>query len=288
MSRHCSFAPFLPATLAQLRWYLDAPFHILTFPVGIELSALAALAWIFGCIALWRINRGLLLVLTFPAVLTLFASALHKYPFQGRLLLFLVPLILMCIGEGTTAMIEAAKQAMPPFRIVFLTLLFLHPSFEAAYHLAVPRKKQEVKRLIPQLKNRFRKGDTLYVYRGTRGIFSYYYHLERLHHIEPIFGAPIKPGSWFSVMEEVDKLQGRSRVWFLFSNVNHAERVEIEEVFIACLNRVGKKLESFQDKGASLYLYDLRPGGVADREAMMGTTAPVGPCHWEDGLPAGA
>src|SRR5438046_5440867 len=112
----------------------------------------------------------------------------------------------MCIGEGTTAMIEAAKQAMPSFRIVFLTLLFLHPSFEAAYHLAVPRKRQEVKTLIPQLKNRFWKGDALYVYRGTRGIFSYSYHLERLHHIQPIFGAPINPPSVFSMIDETTEM----------------------------------------------------------------------------------
>ena len=262
--RRDAFAPFPPTSLAQLRWYVDTPFHIFTFPGGFDLPDVAALAWIFGCIAFWRKNRARLLVLIVPALLTWLASTLHEYPFQGRLLLFLVPLILLAVGEGAAAMIQATRQTMPWFSVVFLGLLFLYPAFEAAYHVAVPRKTQELRPLLASLKEQYREGDTVYVYWATQSLFAYYAEREHLETIKPVLGAAIGRDSRVSVAQEVEKVRGRNRVWFLLTRTMQSDGVNQEDMFVAQLNRFGKRLECLQSKGASVYLYDLRPGGGSD------------------------
>jgi hypothetical protein len=250
------FAPFPPTNLGQLQWYLNTPFNILAFPGGMELPGLAALAWALGCIALWRKNRALLLVLVVPALLTLLASALQKYPFQGRLLLFLTPLMLLAVGEGAGAMVRATKQTMPLFGVAFIALLFLYPGFEAAYHLAVPRQRQEIRPLISELKRQYREGDALYVDGPTLCMFSYYAEREHLDNVKPVPGAyDFQMGSVISVIDEVNEFRAANRVWFLFSG--SSDGVNQEDLFFDYLNHVGKRLESFQSKGASLYLYDL-------------------------------
>jgi hypothetical protein len=254
-----AFAPFPPKNLAQLRWYLETPFQLFADPGGMDLPDVAALAWVFGCFALWRKNRPQWLVLVVPALLPFLASTIHKYPFQGRLLLFLVPLMLLGVGEGAAAIIRGTKKTVPLFRAAFLAILFLYPVFEAAYHLTIPRRSQEVRPLISQLKEEYREGDTLYVHPATHYTFSYYALREHLDNMKPIFGPWIGGRSWASyVINEVQTLRGRERVWFLFSGRLDSDGVNQEELFVAYLNRVGKKVQAFQSKGASVYLYDLR------------------------------
>ena len=45
----------------------------------------------------------MLVSLTAPIVLAMIASALHRFPFHGRLLLFLVPSFLLLLAEGADA-----------------------------------------------------------------------------------------------------------------------------------------------------------------------------------------
>jgi len=131
--------------------------------------------------------------------------------------------------------------------------------FQAVYHLTLPRRSQEVRPLIFQLKEHYRDGDTLYIHPATHYTFSYYADREHLDNMKPIFGTWIGARSWASyVTDQTDKVLGRKRVWFLFSGRTDSGGLNHEDLFIAHLNRVGKKLQVFQSKGASVYLYDLR------------------------------
>ena len=49
----------------------------------------------------------LTVALSVPVALVLFASAIHKYPFGGRLLLFLVPLAVLAVASGAWAVFDA-------------------------------------------------------------------------------------------------------------------------------------------------------------------------------------
>src|SRR5262249_9133555 len=98
-----AFMPFPPRTLDQVQWLgheLKATFRR---PASYRASALWIVAAVLGVWSLRRrdqTDRALLLVM--PLVLVVGASAAHLYPFRsGRTQLFLFPLLLMLVAEGT-------------------------------------------------------------------------------------------------------------------------------------------------------------------------------------------
>jgi hypothetical protein len=103
-----AFLPLPPRSLADVEQVFWQFVNVFSNPVGIVSplgppgTALLALALFFlGCLSLAAKRRwGVLVTLTAPIVLALIASALHRYPFHGRQLLFLVPSFLLPLGEG--------------------------------------------------------------------------------------------------------------------------------------------------------------------------------------------
>jgi hypothetical protein len=58
-------------------------------------------------------------------------------------------------------------------------------------------------------------------------------------------------------LEDVAKLRGNPRVWFLFSHVCDWCQASEEVYILGYLDQNGKRLDSTQASGTSGYLYDL-------------------------------
>jgi uncharacterized protein YqgC (DUF456 family) len=69
-------------------------------PTGLAHFVLAAVIISLGIVGLFWRNIPLLILLFLPWLLTICASALHKYPFTDRLLLFLVPTVVILLSYG--------------------------------------------------------------------------------------------------------------------------------------------------------------------------------------------
>ena len=79
------------------------PASVLT-PLSLPYTALlASVLALIGCVSLGRRWPGGLFLVISPLVLALAASALHQYPFHGRLVLYLVPTYLLLLAEGVAA-----------------------------------------------------------------------------------------------------------------------------------------------------------------------------------------
>src|SRR5262249_8981347 len=84
----------------QILNVFDSPADVKT-PMGpIATAMLALVLAIAGSALLLRRWPGGLYLLTAPVVFALAASALHQYPFHGRLLIFLVPSVHMLVSQG--------------------------------------------------------------------------------------------------------------------------------------------------------------------------------------------
>ncbi len=136
-----AFLPFPPRSLADLRqifWQLinvfDSPTGLYT-PLGVLPSAfIAAGLFLLGGWSLGRRWKGGLFLLISPIFFALVASALHEYPFHGRLLLFLIPSIQLLFSEGAAAL---ARPGGAKLTLALGAFLLAQPSFEVVWHRTI-------------------------------------------------------------------------------------------------------------------------------------------------------
>ncbi len=109
-------------------------------PLGPPGTALLALAlFTLGSFSLASKRRwGVLVALTAPIVLVMIASSLRRFPFHGRLLLFLVPSFLLLIAEGADAIGRRfGRTAMA----VVVVLLLISPTVQSLDQIDRPRSR---------------------------------------------------------------------------------------------------------------------------------------------------
>jgi len=136
--------PHLPPTsfwdvtwiVRRILYFLVNPLSF-NSPLGPLPSVLAVFALLLvGCVSLAKVRPTSLGMLILPATFTLFATYLHKYPFHGRLVLFLVPAFLMLIAEGAAWVWNATQWRV--LRGAIVVVLFLFPSLDLIQSMSSP------------------------------------------------------------------------------------------------------------------------------------------------------
>jgi len=251
-----AFMPFPPSSLADLSWFESAFFKTFAFPVGLAATGIAAVAATLGAMELRARSWSKFLSLLLPIVLALLASAMHLYPFQGRLLLFLVPSLLILIAAGFDTIQRKTWKTFPLLSRLLLGFLLFSPLAEAARHLVKPRGLEEIRPVVNYVSQHMVAGDTLYCYYGAEPALEYYRERGLIAPVKQVAGA-----KWIGNLQlyrlDSDKLRGQKRVWVLFSHISHATGVDEEILFIDQLDQIGNRLDSIHSTGASAYLYDL-------------------------------
>ena len=285
---HDSFMPFPPTNSVEAKWFVDKFFEIFDYPVGIHLAGIAALAFIFGCVTLFKHKEKLFIILS-PVLFTTIASGLHKYPFKGQLLLFIIPAILLIVAKGA---IEIAKVTRPKHKllgIAFIALLFFYPVYYVALNLNDPnrypafeyqRVREDIKPILDYVEENYRPGDSIYVYYAAQYAVKYYldrYSFAELQQGEPVLAPP--PPNWFEpvlpsyppglitgkysrddwgiFIDELRQFQESDRVWLIFSHaVDRRSDLDEEDVFLGFADTLGTQIDRYQGVEAAAYLYD--------------------------------
>jgi len=264
------FMPFPPLSLEQIKWYTTTFFRIFEYPGGLKLTGLAALCFICGCYSLFQKQKEKLSFLILPIFVTLFASTFHKYPFGGRLILFLAPVLILGIAQGIVYIQEKLGSTNRVIYVLIIVFLFLQPGLSAGQYLMKPRTVQEIRPVVEYLAQHKQNDDLVYVYYGAEKGFAYY---APRFHLNPQAAIPgIKSRQeWDNYRTDINKLTGHNRVWLLFSHVHSDDGVNEEKFFTSHLDRAGQRLDFFRASGGSLpfdeykdgpavYLYDLSKG----------------------------
>ncbi len=135
-----AFLPLPPRTAAQAEQVFWQFANVFTNPVGIVTplgpmgTALLSLVLFAAGLLSWATKRrwGTLVVLSAPIALAMLASALHRYPFHGRLILYLVPSFLLPIVEGVDAV---GRRCGRIALAALVALLLVSSSYEALDHI---------------------------------------------------------------------------------------------------------------------------------------------------------
>ncbi len=288
-SNHNSFMPLPPLNLTDLRWYFDKFFEIFNYPLGLYLTGIAALAFIIGCKSVFSSNKKKFYLLISPILIALLASGLHKYPFKGQLLLFIIPSMLLIVAEGTQYIFEKTRSNFSLFGISFVMLLFFHPLYYVASNLKEPqsvpdfeyqRIRENIKPVLNYIEKNQKPNDIIYVYYASQYAFKYYLDRYKFNYnpankveseIPKDWFTPALPSyppqiivgkyardDWSIFDEEINNLIGSQRVWVVFSHAyDRKSSLDEEDAFLYLLERKGKQLDSYKSKEASVYLYDL-------------------------------
>ena len=105
-----AFLPLPPLSMSEVKILVHSFFSLMGQPVGTHSSGLAGFVFLLGAYGASQITKGRLCCLLFPGFVAILASALGKYPFSGRLTLFLVPIVITLIAAGSGAVFEALRS----------------------------------------------------------------------------------------------------------------------------------------------------------------------------------
>lgn len=261
-----SWSAAFPSFPLDIIWYLDAFGKFFYRPLGFNgpMDGIAIIVFVIGCISCYRRNKETLLILLSPVCVTFLASALQKYPFRSRLVLFLTPFVILLIAEGLDYIRRKSRYKLDPIVSILLLLLLLVPPLGSASQLLVkPYLRSEIKAVISYVKTHQQQRDVLYIYQ--RGQYQFIYYAEKFGYqkgdyiigvddLDKYDGKKLSEAEWKRYQNDLDKLRGNKRVWLLFSHANVASENKRIKSY---LDSIGKQIDFFGRPGAFVYLYDL-------------------------------
>jgi hypothetical protein len=243
----------------------DDPFGHAVRRVGL----VAKLAGVVGVTrAAWAGDGRWLLILG-PIVATLGASGVHLFPFgstlqgTGRVILFLAPMFLLVVAAGADVL-----RRIPVLGMAAYAYMLAWPLYPLAKSFPWHREGEEVKEVMAYVAKHRRPEDAVYVYYNARPAFSYYARRYGFPDTGYVVGqcSPRDPGAYLRVLP---RLANRPRVWLLFTHVEWSAGVDERAVALAYMDRLGTKLDEYENYGTSAHLYDLRARRGTDGAAPI-------------------
>jgi hypothetical protein len=219
-----SFMPMPP--WQEPSWFPKALSGLFFVVAGLSSSLLLVLpVYLLGLWGFWSEKRWQwALVLAIPIGLNILVSGFQKYPFHGRLILYLVPLVFIVLGKGIDLLLRLIpNRAIANLAFAALLALLLKPVLATTntYLIARDYLQDDLKPALSFVEANKQKGDLVYVYHYIEQPYGYYapaYHLEGL----PVVVGQNNSADAKKYQEELSALPRGQRIWFLFSFVHEA------------------------------------------------------------------
>jgi hypothetical protein len=233
---------------------------MLSDPATIPVNLITVGLLILGVISLTLKRWQSMLILLTPFVMVLIASASGKYPFSGRLILFLIPFLFLFIAEGIDRfrmVLQRVNMSLAALFTAFFVLYFTAGPVTVAYNnIKYPPMGQDIKPVMSYVSKNILSNDLIYVYHGAIPAYMFYapsfdgLNGKYIVGIESIMD-PIK------YLEQIDKIGSGHRIWFIFSNNCSGCAVNEQVYILEHLDKIGQEIDKYEAIGASVYLYKL-------------------------------
>lgn len=284
---------FMPWSGDSLPWTIERVARMFREPLGVIgtnpfpwlgiLQTAAGVALVAaGVLWMYRRRPVRLALLGLPFVLMVLAAAAHAYPFaanylsSGRVLIFLIPSLVLVMGEGA-ARLAGLYPGLYPRRAGLAVAgvavaLALAPSIGYAA-ASVPHVRAEIKPLLEYSAQNRQPGDILYVYYGARPQYEYYAARYGWRPEDTVMGvcSRLRPAAY---VDDVARLRGPRRVWLLFVDGKGIDEFDERGLMLSYLDHVGRRLDDQVAVGTSLYLYDVTPSATEPAPFQPRTPVP--------------
>ena len=259
------FMPLPPRELWDLGWPIARLTTVyggggLRYPAPGLFLALATL----GAWALWRRDRHSAWILLMPIVAAFGAAALHVYPFEPRVVLFLFPAFLILTAAGP----EALGRLAGPQGWRVATLVGVACATLAVLGLLrnpPPYAPEPLKPVLQAMRQAWQPGDRAYVYYGGEKAFLYYARRFGFAAGDYVLGLCAREDPRL-YLRELDTFRGQPRVWLVVTHAVPEETAAIRSY----LDRIGTRRTVFEagnapgtrrSDRARVDLYDLSDTG---------------------------
>ncbi len=256
------FPPQTGGALAFLEWFQQRFLDLFVETLDITLVAVAIILYLVGIVVMARRNGPFALSLVLPVVFVLAAAVLNRYPFFGRLLIFLFPLILILIAEGLDRLLiwpEDRRYLQVAGSLILL--VFLAPQVvEGLSYVSSPKYREDIAPAIQYVYENKLPNDPVYIYYSSRIPFFYYKERYPIADDSVILGVYSRD-DWEAYGREMEELaQKHTRLWLIFSHVHTGGGGNEEEIILNSLTELGaQEQESIILEGASAHLYTIPP-----------------------------
>lgn len=262
-----SFMPMPP--WREISWFPKALGGLFFIVAGLASSLFVVIPiYVLGLWGFWKDGAWQwALVLTIPIGLNILVSGFQKYPFHGRLILYLVPLVFIVLGKGMDWLVNLVRnRAFANVVFVALMVVLLRSVIPTTNSFLITRNylQDDLKPVLSFMQDNKQEGDFVYVYHLIQQPYAYYaplYDLEEL---------PVRMGQNNSrnarkYQEELSSLPRGERIWFVFSFVIEARirkgEKQDERVYILdYLKENGTQLDEFYsaNHASSAHLFILK------------------------------
>jgi len=264
-----NFMPFDGGIGHLIQWFIVTMKRL--FSRFLQLPAgLAGLMFILGVISFFKHKRLGFSILLPPLVLTLLMSGFRMYPFDGRTITFLLPVVILIIIEGADILsqnqILKNKNFLQVLLIVFL--LFFPINFSARQFLE-SHGPEDLKPVLQYIYHNRQEEDAIAVYDGSLEAYQYYAPHYGLSPQRVILNRKALENN-NQARDVLNQLSGKQRVWVIFTHVKHDRDRNERKMILNILDRYGRRKDTYQVKvkpgsvipnlenniSASCYLYD--------------------------------
>ena len=260
------FMPLPPRDLRELGWSVARLTTVyggggLRYPAPGLFLVLAAL----GAWELWRRDRDRVWLLLAPILVTFGAAALHVYPFEPRVVLFLFPafLTLTAAGPGALGRAIGARHAHVALRAAVVACGAL--ALFGLLRNAPPYEPEPMRPVLQSMRQAWQPGDRAYVYYGGEKAFLYYARRYGLTAGDYVLGRCAREDPRL-YLRELDGFRGARRLWLVVTHAVPEETAAIR----GYLDRIGTRRAAFEAGNATgarrsdrarVDLYDLSDAG---------------------------
>lgn len=224
----------------------------------IAASGLAGVLYLHGAMAMARADWRLLVALVTPLILAMMASALKKYPFAGRLLLFAVPAALMLIAYGSTVVAPAISRVIPGGGGLLVFAVLLGPVMHTHWLTKAPLHAEETREVIAHVRDHWQPGDRAYVFWAAVPALKYYTADSPFPDDAIRLGVEQRNRDPRLLHGDLDALRGHSRVWVVIAHRHPQEEAAIQ----GYLDAIGVCEETLRKSDAVVFRYDLSRSSV--------------------------